>query len=567
MTKRGSVQNKQTAAPIARAERDSSLPATQLATTQTSAARIATILCAALFGCALFFRTWRLGNVPGINGDEAYLAFKAARLAHGEFFHTNLPWMTNADAIPNVFSLLPLAALHLVFAPSVALMRSIAVFSGVLALLLNFFFCRRVFDARTALVSTLLLAALPVNIAYSRFGWEPSQSLGATLVVLYLALLAMSDERCSMLWALLGCVALGAAFVVHPTNIFIAPWLAMAMAWRWGRNLGAAFSPASPLGHRIAVVAGMLALCRAFFLLQKLSSVQRLLAWHSLSEVPLFLLNYQRLFSGITIYRYIPGSCVWPAQGLFSDFCLTDAVAIAVTIVGLFGLCQSIRRKQKLDAFIGACWLASLVAFFIVAGANAISPSQERYGLCLIAPGALALTRGFVGLMEAKPRWKFAVCGGAMALGISLLSGFYLNYFQFFEVTGGRSHPTFSTNTLEPKVAAMAYIQQHRQAGQQTFIVASDWWNYWPLRYLAQNDKSITVLMDDDLGEPQNGRDVDRALQGGRLWFSQFAADTTLESLKRRLRVAGFGLGEKVFFDSSRKPAVVVLRPQPTKEH
>ena len=66
--------------------------------------------------------------------------------------------------------------------------------SGVAALGANFWLCRRIFGHRAAMVSTTVLAVMPIAIAYSRFAWDTSQTILATVLVLYLALPAVDRE-------------------------------------------------------------------------------------------------------------------------------------------------------------------------------------------------------------------------------------------------------------------------------------------------------------------------------------------------------------------------------------
>ncbi len=182
---------------------------------------------AALAGVALFLRTWHLGNIPGINGDEAWSGVQAVRLVHGEA----IAWRTPTGNPVNVFFLLPLAALHAVFPPSFVLLRSVALASGVAALVANYWLCRRVFDLPTAIVSTLLLAVLPINVAYSRFAWDASQSLLATLPVLYLPLWVLRGSRRPRLLSVAAVMALLAAVWVHPTNVFAAPLVVVPLMY------------------------------------------------------------------------------------------------------------------------------------------------------------------------------------------------------------------------------------------------------------------------------------------------------------------------------------------------
>ena len=200
----------------------------------------------ALIGVALAARGWQLSNIPGLNGDEAWLGVQAAHLAGGE----SIAWRTPTGNPVNPFLLLPVAALHWVFGPSVVVLRVMALISGVAALGANFWLCRRVFDRRSALISTAVLAVLPIAIAYSRFAWDASQTLLATVLVLYFGLSAVERKVAAASepgknkhplpanqippdW-LPALVAFGVAIWIHPTNVF-ALWLLIVPAvYRYG---------------------------------------------------------------------------------------------------------------------------------------------------------------------------------------------------------------------------------------------------------------------------------------------------------------------------------------------
>ena len=120
------------------------------------------------------------------------------------------------------------------------------------------------------------------------------------------------------------------------------------------------------------------------------------------------------------------------------------------------------RRIEKTPDAVDAClvlgWLAMLVAFFIVAGPEAIAPHVERYGICLIGPGALIVARGLGWWVEqAEPhgrRWAVVLAVAAWLWPAS----FAVNYFQCFLATGGLSHYAFRTAAVEPKQAALQYV-------------------------------------------------------------------------------------------------------------
>ena len=191
------------------------------------------VAIACLLGVAVFFRAWQLSNVPGVNGDEAWSGVQAVRLIRGE----PIAWRTPSGNPVNVFFLLPLAGLHYVFAPSFALLaigqrdqRS----GGNCRELVALPPCvstRELPSSRRCCV-----ALLPINIAYSRFAWDASQTLLFTLLVMYLPLLWIRRWPGSRGWLVGGAVAFAAAAVVHPTNIFLAPLVAVPIIYarrRW----------------------------------------------------------------------------------------------------------------------------------------------------------------------------------------------------------------------------------------------------------------------------------------------------------------------------------------------
>jgi hypothetical protein len=83
---------------------------------------------------------------------------------------------------------------------------------------------------------------------------------------------------------------------------------------------------------------------------------------------------------------------------------------------------------------------------------------------------------------------------GAALVLCAVLTGDYLyNTFQRIERTGGESHRTFRTGTLEPKEGALAAIRKAATPGRAVVILTEDWWIDMPIRYLAARDSHISV--------------------------------------------------------------------------
>ena len=186
-----------------------------------------------LLAVAVWLRCRDLGNLPGANGDEAWYGVQAELLLHGE----PISWHTPTGNWLNPLWFGPQLLLHRIFQPSFGLLRVPAVVSGLLALAVNFWLCRRALGRRMATISTLILAVLPIDIAYSRLAWDASQSLLVTLPAIYGPLLAIAEPRRKVLWSTLGLAALALAIIVHPTNLFVGPIVAVCLGYAWRGEL------------------------------------------------------------------------------------------------------------------------------------------------------------------------------------------------------------------------------------------------------------------------------------------------------------------------------------------
>jgi hypothetical protein len=300
------------------------------------------------------------------------------------------------------------------------------------------------------------------------------------------------------------------------------------------------------------------------------------------SQVMRFAGNYVRLFSGTTVYRYIAGSGGLDMAGdnlLGLDFGPLDGAAWLMAGVAVLGLWQRIRSGQCLTAphvecCLLAAWALCLAGFFLVAGPDAIEPHSERYGIGLIAPGALLLSLGLGwwtmprGELSGEPgskKWPGTLRGAAIlglaATGWLLLADCYSNYFDFIHRTGGRSHDTFRTAAVEPKQAALEHILRNRDPRQETWIVMSESWNYRPIRYLGMGTPGLRF---ERLLETWHRPEFQAALRQGRVWIVEFAGSEAHTAVRQQLQEQGIPFQEHLAPDYSGQPALAVLGPAPT---
>ncbi len=480
-----------------------------------------------LVAVAIWFRCHELGNLPGINGDEAWYGVQAELVLHGQ----PIAWRTPTGNLLNPLFFVPQLLLHTLFEPSFALLRVTAVLSGLMALALNWWFCRRILGPRTAAISTVILAVLPINIVYSRLAWDASQSLLVTLAAVYLGLQAIVDPSRRTKWLAGALIALAMAIVVHPTNLFVGPVVGVCLitAWRSGlrlriRNaLCALWIP----GAFVAAI-GIVAICISDWPRAE-QAVGRLT---NPAEYMAFAVNLLRLFSGVTVYEYVSGSVAPPINETIRwdvvPFDLAAGIAFMILGWGVYRrLCDARRPPRSRAAdyrnertaicslIIG--WGLSFVGFFVVAGPAAIAPHFERYGICLIGPGAILAALGLDGWLGRQSQLDLERRLGTSFTAILVivvswisLADFHAEFFEFFHQTGGQSHRTFRTAAIEPKAAALEYIVHHSNGS--VHIAASEWWIDWPLRYLAIGHSRVAGMPEFEIEFAQvpNPAPVDR---------------------------------------------------------
>jgi hypothetical protein len=468
---------------------------------------------------------YRLENVPGINGDEAWYGVQAFQIATGQPFKLQTP-----TGLPlNPFFTGVEVPLLLAFRPSFWILRAPAVASGVLTVALVYLLGSRILGRTTAVVASLLLAVLPSAIGYSRFGWDASQTPLFNLLALYFAFRGRSV-------AMLVCFAMG--LMAHVSNAFLLPvLLAPFLASLWSTEKWPS--------HRrwiIGITTGLALLgCIALVWVNwhepRFQMASRLLP----ANVLPFLAHYGRLISGLTLYDYEVGP-VSPHTRAWYD---TAFWGLSL-LMFVFGVPRLVRlaRWDQLALVIGL--VLGALGLYVVGGPEVMRPHRERYGMYLILPSVLVAACLISAMLPRPEGWgsrtvrplAFVVM---IAGGWVLLWSFKVHYFDTIRATGGESHVTFRTAEVEPKQQALQLIlddisrgssstnpQEHvaRSRGDQTRpdaradreiepVIVDNAWLYWPLRFLSSRDPEVAIVsIEDDESSP---RDANGTREAARL--------------------------------------------------
>ena len=457
--------------------------------------------CLAIVATGVLLRAWRLDHVPGVNGDEAWMGVQALRFLDGE----PVAWFTPTGNLVNVFHLLPQIALHSLMPASVTALRLTVLISGILALILNYVLCRRTFGRRLATISTVILAVLPVNIAYSRFAWDASQSLLFTLPVVYGSLLAVRAAKPGR-WLALAAVAQLAALVVHPTNIFVTPILIVAVAAAYWTALTKRLRSSSKAWRWwiVTLTAAGIAIPAGLFLKHWLLIAGQRLA--DPVQMNQFVRNYVDFFSGNVVYQFIVGTQRDAAAIDTTLYRLAAWFVVGCVAVGVYRRLRHAGSRHRV-LILGV--VAMTFGFYLVAGPLAIAPGSERYGICLIAAAALVAAMGISWWI--RPARRFATAAW-LAVAWVMLVAFHTNYSNVFLSSGGEAHRTFRTADVEPKLAASLEIGRQSSNSDPVCIIANQWWSYWPAFYFTHHlENTLVVGYPDD--DPLCGPEVNAASQ------------------------------------------------------
>lgn len=440
--------------------------------------RIIAILVAAVVAGILLRLIW-LDRLPGIDGDEAWYGVLGQQWAAGDFVY----WRTPTGNYPGPIQIAADAIGQWIAPGQFIVLRIAPLLSSLAAMAMAWRIGRRHFDGATARLALLIMAVLPGNVAFARFGWDPSHSAMIVLGGVALAL----DRR---LVAIIAIYAL--ALWTHPTNLFCAPLLLLSFVA--AERAGGERRWLSP---RIALLALAMAGLAATMVVSATAQAgqffdpgQALLRLISPSEWFATAILLGRLIVGEPFFAHLAGA----SYGALMP--LVTATGIA-GFGGLLFVTATTLRGEGLTKRGGLLlgWLAMVAAFVAVAGSGALNPPTERYVFGLIAPTAIAMAIVLRRLIANSAAREVAI---GTTLGATLLTATIVLYLVplasrdrpaslYLGVNGLRTGP------VEPKEAAARWLIAEAKRSGPLQLIADDWWLYWPMRYRLAG-KPVTVV-------------------------------------------------------------------------
>ncbi|RIX32375.1 glycosyltransferase family 39 protein [Sphingomonas edaphi] len=457
-----------------------------------------------LIAASIALRLYRLGELPGLIGDEAWYGVQAQRLASG----TGGELRTPTGNVPGLFQLGSAILLHSVGPPSALLLRIPALLSSLAAMALAYAIGRRFFGPTAGMAALVIMACLPANLAYARLGWDPSH---AALFILAATYAALARRR------LLAMLLFALAMANHPAAVFVAPFLALVYG-------GAVFAIAPRRTAALELGRFALLLAVAIVLITLLSpSASNYIAPAQIaarlvdpSQWISFAAGFLRLVAGDTTSIFIAGRALGPASTISHAavaFGLVGfAIAAAVTLV---------RRPDPLAAAICLGWCASVILLFLVAGSWAMRPGLERFAIPLLPLTALSAA-----VVVQRLGHRTIEQTVLAVIGIAGLVGFTFSILQ--PLVRGDSRRADAVWIGLPALNEQALRLVARSAPRgKVVVVAEDWWIYWPLVYLARTDRFAILSSDSGTSPNENafwityrGGEMDRVLASTGYWLA-----------------------------------------------
>jgi hypothetical protein len=451
-----------------------------------------------LLGIGLVLRFYRLGSLPGINGDEAWLGVAV----EDGMRSIDIRYRTPTGNFIDPFFFFTEWALLRLFDPRSILLRLPAALWNVAGLGVFFALYRRMLGGRCeAFLATVVLACLPLHLANSRMGWDPSFIFLVAPPILFSAMAICERGWNTRRVALL----VGVSFLALWVHMMMIVFLGLIGAGFWCVRVRCAL--ASERGERkrllIRIFAGS-ALClvvMAIFgvIITRFTTVPIGILIEALSRsirqtatIPEVLISNMQsigsIFSGERAYEYFAGK---PMIGLSSAI---DWLFLAIAIgCFLFLLVRSPRRSDWCLGFLG---LAIVPAILLLSGVlRPRVPGCERYVLWIAPVFAIALVRTLSIIGERLDRKRLARTIPIVLLLFSTINLAQIGRYYFVAIARHEYHeaqlPTFRTGPEEPKAAAARLIRQIAERERVEHVLADDWWICQPLRFLLPNDCTL----------------------------------------------------------------------------
>jgi len=423
------------------------------------------------------FRVVWIDRFPGINGDEAWYGVVVNRYLSGK----DMSWRTPTGNWLNPLYVGLLGWVRLVFPARMWVLRLPAVISGASLMIVTMKWGRKIWGKELNKWLVVLVSVIPIDIAYSRFGWDTSQAGLAAMVVL------MSVFRENWKWMF---VAVVGSLVIHPSMVFLTPVI-------WGVMVGSVWKTRKKMKKmelvKVMIGVGLVIVvwkATVGFDEVRVMNSDRVLNLETWVEYGRF---WGDVMNGIAVYEYIGGGVVQEWKWLLNGVWWLGVMPL---LVWAMKIATESKEWKWLGMMVGL--IVGGVMFLGLGGVSAIGIGYERYVVWMVVPVLLWWAYGMEKLLEKVKRRKIMELGWLMGVGVWLMS-FWVGYFDPYMDNSRKMHRTFWSGKVEPKQQVVDWLERNGEG--RAVVVAENWWVYWPVRYGLGEDERWKVVNVEDLDE------------------------------------------------------------------
>ena len=430
------------------------------------------------FIIGILLRMLFLTHIPGLNADEAWYGNFVLDLHRGAVESFSTP---SGGSIFNPYFRLPLYLLHSYFEPSILILRLPAAISGVLLMLFSYVLMKRSFNREIARLILIFTAFIPVNIMYSRIGWDASQIALFSLLIIFFSLCGRP------VWT---SFFLSTSLLIHPTCIFLLPIALLC-------NIAAVLENKDvvKINHFLLIILAIIII--PLTTLYIINDIVYATLDHNSADIYKRLFDFSYLMqcwqayihflTGTTSYSYFVGF-----ENNYISNLLFLILSGLIIFLYTYGLIRYIKNQNyiKLALLLGVFF--SILIFSFIMGDIGYKKGYERYALFIVMPSIISFVVILNDLFLKKIYYSHIIMTILICFFLYEISVNY--YIKLFE-SGGYSEMTYRTNYRDPKREVFDLIKRDAVDKKNIDIYVSSWWNSEPLKYFFYNDESVNVLL------------------------------------------------------------------------
>lgn len=309
---------------------------------------------------AAYFRFVNLAQNPGIYNDEGTLLNISINLYHGraEYLGIQGSWLL-AGRMPLFPWLLSLS--YRIFEPDLWVLRLFTASSGVLSVILLFFFLKSISDPQILYLTyatPLILALHPKFVLFNRIGFGYNLLIPVTIVVIWFIWLYIESKK--DMWLVLASIIAGTGLLIELAYVSFLVFLYLAVAFASLRKL-------------------------PYFILLSLTPLLAYFAVSYLIYGDSFLFDWQVTFGRGTSYPVL-----YQIANIilnFINFIFEDIFAL----ISIFGIISLPNRRIRLLIFFGI-----LIPLIMITRTFSVSRHSFYYILPYIPFIAIGIGNGFI---------------------------------------------------------------------------------------------------------------------------------------------------------------------------